>query len=226
MRVKLFGVDLSSEKINEFELKQSIYNYEFSHYIDYNQLVVDLKSEFNLVVVAIDLKRHKKQKYILSAQISKLANVEVIFISNKTNEDERVRWAISYGSLIYINKPYKCEELITKTLLISEKHKSFLIGNHILYLDLKLREIFYLGEPIKSTPKLFSLMLYFIENDGQIVKRDEIMTNVFGEHYLTDRSIDNFVKDLRKRINPDIVHTVRGVGYRFDSQSLNWKREK
>ncbi len=215
MKTKLFGLDLGEEKIAKLEHQQELYNLEFTSFTRQSDLLTAIHEEIGLVVVAINLKTDTTDKYNLTAEISRLDNVIVIFVSEHPSTQERVRW-VTYGSLLYILEPYDYEELIARTLYLSSKYKPNLIGTKDLYIDIKQRQIYYQGDIVKSTPRLFALMLYFVENEGRVVRREEIMKTVFGDHYLTDRSIDNFIKDIRKMFGSEIVRTVRGVGYIYD----------
>lgn len=220
MKTKLFGFDLEKENVTKLTNQQELYNIEFQHFTDEDALRNELDNKLGLVVVAIDLGQNHKQKYKLSASISKQENVVVIFISDEKSSSERVRW-VTYGAFLYILKPYQCEELIARTLYLSSKYQPLIVGTSNLYIDLRTHQIFYFDQYVKTPPKLFYLMLYLVENDGKIVKRDDLMSHVFGENHLTDRSIDNFIKELRKKFAPNIVRTVRGVGYIYDSHALS-----
>ena len=71
----------------------------------------------------------------------------------------------------------------------------------------------------------FDLLVYFVENDGKALSRDVVMNDVWGlEYYGTQRSLDSFVANLRKKIEPDPhqpvhIHTVHGVGYKFTAHA-------
>ena len=67
----------------------------------------------------------------------------------------------------------------------------------------------------------FRLLRFLIENRGRVVSRDQILNKVWGYDYDgTARTIDNFINKLRSKIEkdpqePQIILTVRGVGYKF-----------
>jgi two-component system OmpR family response regulator len=68
------------------------------------------------------------------------------------------------------------------------------------------------------------LLRYFIEHEGVVLTRHQILRDVWGEHdAITTRSTDNFVMRLRRMIEPDAsrprhILSVRGTGYRFVSE--------
>jgi DNA-binding response OmpR family regulator len=78
------------------------------------------------------------------------------------------------------------------------------------------------GEAVEMTATEFDLLLCLIEARGVALGREDIFSRVWGpNHHGTPRTIDNFVQQLRAKLErdpqrPRHVVTVRGVGYRFD----------
>jgi DNA-binding response OmpR family regulator len=93
-------------------------------------------------------------------------------------------------------------------------------GKSIDFANLELRSD---GETIHLTMMEIKLLRYLIEHEGQTVSRSTILEDVWGLQEDTDtRAIDNFIVRLRKYLedkpnDPQIVKTVRGVGYKFVS---------
>jgi two-component system OmpR family response regulator len=77
------------------------------------------------------------------------------------------------------------------------------------------------GEPIRLTHTEMKLLRYFVENEGSVVTRAELLEHVWGmSHMPTTRTVDNFIVNLRKYFeedpaNPRHFLSVRGAGYRF-----------
>jgi DNA-binding response OmpR family regulator len=98
-------------------------------------------------------------------------------------------------------------------------------GKTIDFANLELRSDG--GETIHLTMMEIKLLRYLIEHEGQTVSRSTILEDVWGLQEDTDtRAIDNFIVRLRKYLedepnNPQIVRTVRGVGYKFVSGQTN-----
>jgi DNA-binding response OmpR family regulator len=88
-------------------------------------------------------------------------------------------------------------------------------------LDLDSRTLSRGGEDVTVTRTEFDLLAYFLENEGKALSRDQVMNDVWGtEYYGTQRSLDSFVANLRRKIekdthNPQHILTVHGVGYKF-----------
>ncbi|MCH7478609.1 MAG: winged helix-turn-helix transcriptional regulator, partial [SAR324 cluster bacterium] len=71
---------------------------------------------------------------------------------------------------------------------------------------------------IPITTKEFRLLRLFVDNRGKVLSRNVILDKVWNETYITDRTIDSHVKELRKKIPPLVrmLKTVYGAGYRLD----------
>jgi DNA-binding response OmpR family regulator len=78
------------------------------------------------------------------------------------------------------------------------------------------------GERVEMTATEFDILLCLVESRGRVLTREAIFQKVWGpNHHGTPRTIDNFVQQLRAKLEPDprrpkYFQTVRGVGYRFD----------
>jgi DNA-binding response OmpR family regulator len=89
-------------------------------------------------------------------------------------------------------------------------------------IDLSRRRVLVNGENADLTQKEFDLLNYLIENQGETISRRELVELVWNadeEHAPNDRTIDVHIRRLRGKIAgfEDIIRTIRGGGYRFDS---------
>jgi DNA-binding response OmpR family regulator len=90
--------------------------------------------------------------------------------------------------------------------------------------DRRARTVSRDGEPMALSPREMALLLFFLDHPGRAHTRDALLAGAWGLDYEgTERTVDNFVVSLRKKleVDPDApVHfiTVRGIGYRFDPQ--------
>lgn len=74
-------------------------------------------------------------------------------------------------------------------------------------------------EELKLTVKEMKIVQMLYENQGNVVTRDDIMNHVWGpEYYGEDRLIDTHIKNIRKKLDSDIIITVKGVGYRLNTK--------
>ena len=88
--------------------------------------------------------------------------------------------------------------------------------------DVGARTVTRAGAPVDMTATEFDVLVCLLEARGSALARDDIFSRVWGpNHHGTPRTIDNFIQQLRAKLEPDATRprhlvTVRGVGYRFD----------
>jgi DNA-binding response OmpR family regulator len=134
------------------------------------------------------------------------------------------------GADDYLPKPFDLEVFLArlKGLLRrtnwqrQEKKVEDTVAINGRFIDLANLELRTSDETIRLTLMESNLLRYLIENEGRTVSRKEILEDVWGLQEDTDtRAIDNFIVRLRRYLedepnSPQILKTVRGVGYRFD----------
>jgi two-component system alkaline phosphatase synthesis response regulator PhoP len=95
------------------------------------------------------------------------------------------------------------------------------LGFNDVVIDTSQRTVTRAGEPVKLTHLEFELLAFLVRHPAQVFARLQLLRLVWGQTAGTPRTVDNFVGQLRKRLEPDPDHpryfiTVRGSGYRFD----------
>jgi DNA-binding response OmpR family regulator len=143
-----------------------------------------------------------------------------IFLARLNGLLRRTRWARSTGGRASL--PAMSAEHESSA---AENTAPLTINSRLI--DLENLEIRNGEELIRLTLMEMKLLRYLIEHAGQVVSRSDILEKVWDLAEDTDtRAIDNFIVRLRRYLeddpaNPEIVRTVRGVGYRFEARSAS-----
>ena len=150
-------------------------------------------------------------------------DVPVIFLT-AYDDEYTVSNGLDMGAADYITKPYRRRELLSRmNRVLRERGK---MNAEIVFGDLRADtvkgNVYKSGEEIFLSRLEYKLLLFFMNNAGQILTRDSLFNeiwNITGE-YITDNTLTVHIKRLREKIednpqNPKYIQTVRGMGYKF-----------
>ena len=152
--------------------------------------------------------------------------VPVVMLSARGAEIDKVM-GLELGAEDYITKPFSLAEFLARVKAVlrrdaiarPEPDRELALGP--LHINMDTREVSREGTLVELTATEFDLLLCLVEATGRVLSRDEILGKVWGPgHHGTLRTIDNFVLQLRSKLEEDPtaprhILTVRGVGYRF-----------
>jgi DNA-binding response OmpR family regulator len=154
-------------------------------------------------------------------------DMPIIMLTAKGEESDIVL-GLNLGADDYVTKPFSIKELLARANAFLRRIKQPETQTHTFgdfTLDVAARELTRKGEPIKLSPKEFKMLEYFAAHPSRALTRDTLLNAVWGyNNFVTSRSVDRCVTTLRNKIeaNPQIpvfIHTIREVGYKFDTLS-------
>lgn len=151
--------------------------------------------------------------------------IPVIMLTARGDEFDKLH-GFEMGADDYVTKPFSVDELLARVKAVLSRGRARATGPRTytfddVVLDLDSRTLTKGGNDITVTRTEFDLLAYFLQNEGKALSRDKVMNDVWGtEYYGTQRSLDSFVANLRRKIekdthNPVHILTVHGVGYKF-----------
>jgi DNA-binding response OmpR family regulator len=180
--------------------------------------------------VLLDIMMPKRDGYQVCREIRRLdADIPVIFISAKSEEIDRVV-GLELGADDFIMKPFGTREVIARIRAVTRRclrraeragtPQCLRLGDVDLFpAELRARR----GEQtIELSLRDVRILALLHQQRGKVVSRDELYNQCWGRaHIPSSRTLDQHVSKLRKAIeldprNPAIVHTVHGIGYRYD----------
>ncbi len=161
------------------------------------------------------------------------SSVPIIMVTAKGEEIDTVV-ALEVGADDYVTKPFRMRELIARIRAVSRRSPrggpevegaqrteegQIVVGE--VAVDPDQRRVHVRGSEIRLRRKEFDLLLLLVENAGRVLTRDVLIDRVWGSDYIGDtKTLDVHIKRLRSQIErnpaePELITTVRGVGYRF-----------
>lgn len=153
----------------------------------------------------------------------------IIILSARTGEMDKVT-GLELGAEDYVAKPFSLAELLARVraalrrpavMARAEPVAPSVVRFGDVEMDVDARTVHRAGALVEITATEFDVAMCLIEARGRAMPRDEIFQHVWGpNHHGTPRTIDNFIQQLRAKLEPDPVKpkyflTVRAVGYRF-----------
>ena len=160
----------------------------------------------------------------LAREIRRESDVPIIMLTARGEEIDRVL-GLELGADDYVVKPFSMRELTARIRAImrrgraTERRGPIEIGE--LRLDPASRTVTKAEDPVELAAKEFDLLQMLMTNAGQVLKREEIMDEVWDPHWFgPTKTLDVHISWLRKKIEDDpskprYITTIRGVGFRF-----------
>jgi DNA-binding response OmpR family regulator len=149
----------------------------------------------------------------------------VIMLTARAEELDLVV-GLDAGADDYVTKPFRVAELLARigarlrSREAAGQHASLTVGGDRVRVDVGAHRAWRDGEELKLTPTEFDLLALLVSEAGQTVTRERIMHTVWDEHWWgPTRTLDMHVSSLRRKLGDRAgaaIHTVRGVGFRFD----------
>jgi two-component system, OmpR family, alkaline phosphatase synthesis response regulator PhoP len=186
-----------------------------------------LASTGGVDLVILDVMLPKMNGFEVVRQLrAKQVIVPVVMLSARGAEMDKVM-GLELGAEDYITKPFGLAELLARVKAVlrrdglTRKHVDTIVLAGDLTIDSGTRLVSRAGAPVELTATEFDVLWCLVESQGRVLSREEILTKVWGAgHHGTLRTIDNFLLQLRSKLEkdsaePEHLLTVRGVGYRF-----------
>lgn len=146
----------------------------------------------------------------------------VIILTARDTWQEKVD-GFKAGADDYLAKPFHVEELIARVnAIIRRRHGEPKGGIQTadLTLDEERQTVTYNGKTIELTGTEFRLLRYFMLHPGKILSKTELTEHVYDFDSERDSNvIEVYIRRLREKLDPDVIHTRRGQGYIFSVKS-------
>ncbi|RYE75479.1 MAG: response regulator transcription factor [Myxococcales bacterium] len=180
---------------------------------------------FELIILDVMLPKMNGFEVLRHVRQARI-DTPVMMLSARGAEMDKVM-GLELGAEDYVTKPFGLAELLArvKAMLRRAGRPRGESPEEVQFSDVVVRigarEVARAGAQVELTATEFDVLLCLIEAKGKVLSREQIQTAVWGvNHHGTTRTIDNFLLQLRQKLEkepqrPQHLVTVRGVGYRF-----------
>jgi two-component system response regulator QseB len=173
--------------------------------------------EFDLLVLDLGLPG-KDGTEVLRELRSSGQRMPVIILTARDDVSDKVS-GLEGGADDYVTKPFRFEELLARVRarLRDERtvERTVLKAGEVV-LDLRTRRAATGGRTVDLTAREFTMLEVLIRHAGQVLSREQLLSHVWGYDYDPGSNVvDVYVGYLRRKLGPDAIETVRGMGYRL-----------
>lgn len=142
----------------------------------------------------------------------------VLILTARDSWHEKVA-GIDAGADDYLAKPFHTEELLARLRALIRRAQGLaspLLQCGALTLDTRHSRVTLDGQPIGLTSHEYRLLSYLMHRPGSVISRSELTEHLYAQDFDRDsNTIEVFIGRLRKKLPPQAIETVRGMGYRL-----------
>ncbi len=184
---------------------------------------INLIQNNNYDLILLDIMLPKVDGFTICEMIRKNSNVPIIILTALTDEESQLK---GFDKLAddYITKPFSMPVLLKHIEAIfrrtnnSNENTSILKYRNII-LNTENYEVYVDNQKVTLTFREYEILKLFLENQGKVFTRDNILNSIWNYDYFGDDKIVNtHIKNIRKKLGYEYIETVRGVGYKIDKE--------
>lgn len=180
------------------------------------------KNPYDLVL--LDIMLPKLDGYSVCEMIRNESSTPVILLTALDDEDSQMK-GFDLLADDYITKPFSMPlvlrriEAVLRRAQNTDTNSSTLTCGEI-QLDTESYKVFVAGQEIVLTTREFEILRLFMENQGRVFTRQQLLDIIWDYDYMGDDKIVNtHIKNIRRKLGVDYIETIRGVGYRIDKEN-------
>jgi DNA-binding response OmpR family regulator len=177
-------------------------------------------------LVLLDLGLPDLEGRVVCQELRAASSVPIIVVTARGDEIDRVV-LLELGADDYVVKPFGFRELVARIRAVLRRvsptddeptRDRLEVGR--LTVDLRSRAVDFDGRSVALTPKEYDLLVRLASDAGAVTTREQLMREVWDENWWgSTKTLDVHVASLRRKLAPEVIETVRSVGYRYSDGS-------
>ncbi|OGT98956.1 MAG: DNA-binding response regulator [Gemmatimonadetes bacterium GWC2_71_10] len=174
-------------------------------------------------VIILDVMMPKKSGLMVATELRREGRGTPILMLTARDTTEDIVRGLNAGADDYLTKPFKFDELLARVRALVRRGgatRTELLTYGPVELDRLKHKVLVGGKPLDLSPKEFHLLEHFLLRPEQVVRRTELLEKVWDMHFdpesnVVDVHVGNLRRKLRRLADRELIHTVRGVGFRL-----------
>lgn len=176
-------------------------------------------------LVLLDLMLPKINGFAVCELIRKESQVPIIMLTARDDDESQMK-GFDVLADDYITKPFTMPLVMRRieAVLRRTEHGNQAENTVIHYKDISLDAdsftVLVSGESVSLTTREFEILKLFLENQGRVFTRDNLLNMIWGYDYFGDAKIVNtHIKNIRRKLGVDYIETIRGMGYKIEKEN-------
>lgn len=189
---------------------------------DNGKQAIEVFEDNEIDLVILDVMMPMLDGWTVLRRIREYSDALVIMLTALESEYDKLQ-GFELGADEYVTKPFSPKVLVARINALFSRNPKFCASDKIELGGLTIDKSGHIatlnGEKLQLTPKEYSILEYFMQNEKYALTREQILHYVWGYDFFGDnRVVDTHVKNLRSKLKKqgDYIQTIKGIGYRFE----------
>ncbi|MFR8103770.1 MAG: response regulator transcription factor [Clostridia bacterium] len=181
--------------------------------------------EKTYTLILLDISLPDGDGFEICKRVKERQDTPVIFLTAR-DEESNVVLGLDMGADDYVTKPFRVRELISRIHTVlrryhKESEKQNIIQIQDVTVDVNKMAVYKAGEEVILTALEYRILLMLFHHMGQTITREQILEKIWdlAGNFVNDNTLTVYIKRIREKLeddptNPQIIKTVRGIGYK------------
>jgi len=191
-------------------------------------LAVARSDDFDLMILDLGLPELDGQ-LVLRRLRERGEHLPVVILTARDTVEETVA-GFEGGADDYVTKPFRFDELLARIrarLRTEPTAEMAMVRAGRVALDLRTRRASVDGRTVELTAREFALTETLLRHADQVMSREQLLSHVWGYDFAPESNVvDVYIRYLRRKLGPDVITTVRGMGYRMETTAPSNRRSR
>jgi DNA-binding response OmpR family regulator len=177
--------------------------------------------EYDLMILDIGLPRRSGME-ILQALRGRGGSMPVLMLTARDTVEDKVA-GLDGGADDYLVKPFDLDELTARIRALLRRRSGRsdpLIRHRDLLIDPAAHTVSRNGQPVDVAPREFAVLQQLLEQRGRVLSRARLEQSLYSwKDEIDSNAVEVHIHHLRRKLGPDLIRTIRGVGYVIDKDA-------